>query len=569
MEALIEGEDPSLRLHGSMMGWQSGVLVVNFSEALVRFLREVRQLDELGFEIPRNSTNRSKSIADKALEAERYYRYGILLKKTANFYNGLAEQMIDVQEQLLLASLDAFVTLSKQSGGKSGKEISWNNPSDCENYIRSLEEAAEKLSSENKYLRKVHENLCTLTVSLMGYDLLRQTELWKEKWKILKEKMAAVKSRYSEKDARTWVLHWDHQVYKALEASYQMGLESLNESLPEIKVEMLFVKNRLEFKPPLEEIREKYYKEMRKFLAMPASFEGFNNPLLFRRMGARNSKRLIKVYSKAEMLFDKLAQLIKKYSSSWTKLAQLDLDQFVDANVKTPDEFIVNFKMLNVKRKDIDKFPDIEKVACCTVSLTPFKIYLDSLLLRLSDVLLVSLRRSVLKDFKEVDVFLDTSIEKLNSKPHTVEEISQANKMWKEIDGQKDAMKVLSRSCVERKKLLLDYAPGSAIDVSEVIQKMSNLDGEGGRWDNFDISLEAFDDIVTQQKEALKGTLQEEVISLESNIEKFRARWNQLKPTDVKSWEYSVVQKVFDTLQDWNKEFEGMYGETYETFSLI
>ena len=45
---------------------------------------------------------------DKATEAEKYYRYGILLKKTANFYNSLSEQMIDVQEELLLDSLSAF-----------------------------------------------------------------------------------------------------------------------------------------------------------------------------------------------------------------------------------------------------------------------------------------------------------------------------------------------------------------------------------------------------------------------------------------------------------------------------
>ena len=48
--------------------------------------------------------------------------------------------------------------------------------------------------------------------------------------------MASVRNKYSEKDSRMWVLHWDHQMYKALESSYQMGLESLNENLPEIKV---------------------------------------------------------------------------------------------------------------------------------------------------------------------------------------------------------------------------------------------------------------------------------------------------------------------------------------------
>ena len=32
----------------------------------------------------------------------------------------------------------------------------------------------------------------------------------------------------------------DHQLYKALEHQYQLGLEALNENLPEIKVELVF-----------------------------------------------------------------------------------------------------------------------------------------------------------------------------------------------------------------------------------------------------------------------------------------------------------------------------------------
>jgi dynein heavy chain 2 len=105
----IDDEDPTLKLKGSLMGWRDGVLVVNFSEDLVCFLREVRQLDELGFDIPKGG--RKKGILDKAQEAEKYFRYGILLKKTANFYNSISEQMIDVQEQLLLDSLNAFASV--------------------------------------------------------------------------------------------------------------------------------------------------------------------------------------------------------------------------------------------------------------------------------------------------------------------------------------------------------------------------------------------------------------------------------------------------------------------------
>lgn len=121
VKSKIEDDDSSLKLQGSLMAWKDGILIVNFPEDLVRFLREIRQLDELGFEIPkdkaRGKEKRGPSVTEKAIEAEKYYRYGILLKKTANFYNSLSEQMIDVQQELLLDSLSAFGDIASKPSG--------------------------------------------------------------------------------------------------------------------------------------------------------------------------------------------------------------------------------------------------------------------------------------------------------------------------------------------------------------------------------------------------------------------------------------------------------------------
>jgi hypothetical protein len=37
--------------------------------------------------------------------------------------------------------------------------------------------------------------------------------------------------RYSEKDSKQWVLHWDHQIYKALEASYQVKTHNTHKTI--------------------------------------------------------------------------------------------------------------------------------------------------------------------------------------------------------------------------------------------------------------------------------------------------------------------------------------------------
>lgn len=66
-------------------------------------------------------------------------------------------------------------------------------------------------------------------------------------------------------------------MYKALEAGYQIGLESLNENLPEVRAEMVFAQRLLQFKPPLEELRSAYYRETKKFVSIPNNFDGFGN----------------------------------------------------------------------------------------------------------------------------------------------------------------------------------------------------------------------------------------------------------------------------------------------------
>lgn len=90
-------------------------------------------------------------------------------------------------------------------------------------------------------------------------------------------------------------------------------------------------------------------------------------------------------------------------------------------------------------------------------------MFLDDFLQQVQDTLLIILRRDVLKDFKEVDTFLDTSSEKLMSRPRSVDDIAEAKKSWKEIDVKKDAMKTLSKTCIDKKKLLMQYAPGTAV----------------------------------------------------------------------------------------------------------
>lgn len=153
------------------------------------------------------------------------------------------------------------------------------------------------------------------------------------------------------------------------------------------------------------------------------------------------------------------------------------------------------------------------------MSLFLLKSSVEDQLQRLADALTLSLRSSVLENFKAVDAFLGESMEKLGARPRTIEDIStvralnrramsykyslccrtlscvcfcgrakrspcltkyvlvfstllvlhaKAKRDWKEIDSKKDEIRSLSKKCVGLKALLLQHAPGNQVSVVQI-----------------------------------------------------------------------------------------------------
>lgn len=84
--------------------------------------------------------------------------------------------MIPSQKPMMLDSALGFERLvknpkagSKEGGGKT--QVTWDNPPELEAYIDKLQAAADKLTSENRRLRKYHQNIN----DKVQYNLVIQT----------------------------------------------------------------------------------------------------------------------------------------------------------------------------------------------------------------------------------------------------------------------------------------------------------------------------------------------------------------------------------------------------------
>ncbi|XP_040400085.1 cytoplasmic dynein 2 heavy chain 1 isoform X2 [Cygnus olor] len=523
-----------------------GTLNILYSDRLVTLLREVRQLSALGFAIP-------AKIQQAANTAQKFCKQAVILKQVAHFYNSIDQQMIESQKPMMLQSALAFEQIIKHSrSGPGGKaQITWDNPRELEAYIQKLQAAAERLSTENRKLRKWHTNFIEKVISLMNIDLLRQQQRWKDGLQELRTGFASLESQgFKSCDMKAWRQHWNHQLYKALEHQYQMGLEALNENLPEINIDLIFKQGQLQFRPPFEEVRARYYREMKRFISIPNQFRGVSETeeeSIFTVMTERNANGFLTAFSKAEDLFRKLAEVSNQFKE-WIVIGQVDMETLVTTHLSSKQDWEKNFKALKVRGKEAERLPSIIRIDCLTVNCNPVKTAIDDFIQKFYDVLVLSLRKSIQAHLHDVSSFLTDAMETLVVRPQTVEEISEDNLKYLKLHEQKGGIFLLFQEAEDKNKLLRTVA-GAGLDT------ISNL---RATWDKFELMMESHQLMITEQIEIMKENVMSHINTYLQDLEKFKARWDQLKPSDdvIETGDHNMLEKSAQIIKEKKKEFD-------------
>uniref|UniRef100_H2ZEZ6 Cytoplasmic dynein 2 heavy chain 1 n=1 Tax=Ciona savignyi TaxID=51511 RepID=H2ZEZ6_CIOSA len=561
MSSLDDPNDPiSLQNKSRVMelDHRDGRLTVHYSDGTVAMLREVRQLAGLGHRVP-------SKLQHAAAHAQKFYRHAVVLKQVAHFYNTIDQQMIPSQRPLMLESALNFErTIKKPKAGSkvSGDgrvHITWDRPEELEEYITKLQQAADKLTTENRRLRKQHNVICDKVSRLMSVDLLRNQQKWKDSLSDVRKIISEVQRREAageEASVRPWRAHWNRQIYKALEHQYQMGLQALNHNLPEIRVELTFRQGRLQFRPAFEEIRAKFYREMKRFIGIPGQFRGVTEvgddpaatgQIVFPNMIDRNAENFYTIYSKAEDLFRRLAR-VKTRFEEWVVLGKVDIEDLVANHCVTYEDYERNFKTVKLKGKEIEKLPASEKVDCLTVSTSPVKSAIDDQLQKLFDTLIESLRTRVTTDVQELSNFVATATDSLQTMPQTIQEIGLANAKHSELKEATPAQQVRYAGA-EKLDSLLRKMCGEGVGAS-----LSSL---RSKWDSLDILMQSHQEVIRAQISVMKAGVESRVESFLAELEKFSARWNQLKPGDdvIESGDKERLANAVKAIKERKEEF--------------
>ncbi|KAJ1640034.1 dynein heavy chain and region D6 of dynein motor-domain-containing protein [Pavlovales sp. CCMP2436] len=569
VERTLVDESQGLQLQGKLMVISSddASLVVNFSERLVQFLREVRQLSAVGFSIP-------KGIAAQEELAKGFYARAVALRQVANTYNKLDAEVVRSQKPLLLNEVLRFERIAtnptSSSGSGAGKAaITWADKEEVDRYTRDLHEARERLQEQIRKLRRTHLSFGDEVQRLMGLSLLHRQDEWKRAVDELRRRANVMEPHFP--GMKQWRNHWDVQLYKALEVQYRAGLETLHATLPPLDAELQFKSRQLTFKPPIEDLKTLYFKKVKEFISVPTKFKGLQyydeakpgasggeaggqklmTLSVFREMPDRCVDSLVEVYRQAAAVFHKLDELAASLEP-WVGLGRLhNVDEFVQRNCTNVSEWEANYSALKARRKESDKLPNVFKVDCVTVSLVPFKAALDDQYARVSGALAGSMKAAFEAQRAEVEAFVREARGALHLPPapsyEQIFEARQARALLKErMRGAEDTLRELSE-----KSKLLSNAGGS----SSAAPDLGPLRAE---WDELDVSVEAFDGMVAALMADRKAGISERVAEGEKAVANFAARWFELKPKSIPIGDAEAMRDVGARLTDLKAEFDAV-----------
>ncbi|XP_055390537.1 cytoplasmic dynein 2 heavy chain 1 [Condylostylus longicornis] len=517
------------------------LMEVTFNPELITLCADVREFQNLGYTIPIEL----RVVAD---HASKFISYARRLQQIATFHNTIGDRMIPCQRPIMLQNAVEFSSLVKS------ESVAWNDEESVERYVSTLQSAVTKLSADNTLLVGYHEQAKRIVIKLMNTDLLNEIQTWKEEMKHLRELVANLE-RQGYTNLEAFNLHWDHQLYKVLEYQYIMGLIDMNNKLPDIKIDIIFRQRQLQFRPCEEEIRAKYYTELRRFIERPLGFRGLseNSSDLFKVMVERNRHYLGPLYQKANELFEKLNEL----KTLWLPLVSLgcvDIDQLCTVHLNKWEDWDTNFKACKYFSQQIAKLQSTEEVIdCFVVNVVPLQSDIEFINRRYWESLANSLRISILNDISEIQEFLQSSLKFLQNVPMHGALIAESGARYEKIVAEYPKISTVLERVKGKDTCLAGWC-------KERVSALSNILNQ---WEKLQPLIENHSVVLQRQVDIMKDHIKTKIFNMTNEVEKFMLRWES-SVTELENMDEINLDLFKDRQENWKlikEQFEKLEDE--------
>ncbi|KAK7197103.1 dynein heavy chain [Novymonas esmeraldas] len=493
-----------------------GRVEVNYSERLVQLLKEVRVLGTLGFHIPR-------TVARLAQQGTQFLPMGVALKQVANTYNSMAGDIIPCTRAMLLEPALGFEKVVTASGNR---RLTWRSEREAARFIEQLQRAAQSLTECNRRLHKTHREIEAVVVELFSISLLRSRDRWLSKVRVIREKIEAAGFQNTE----AWRQFWDGQLYKAMEAQYQLGLESLHVAVEEIKADVVYdaESGQAALRPPLEVLRLQYYQRIHDFITFPGRFQGCTTDGVFREMPSRNAHAIYTVLQSAGQLFKRVAGELKRFAPYLVigrcgRAGNPSLEDIVGKSLTEVQHWEQSVRLLKQKGKEINAEDLFIRCGCMTLCTAAIKGAVEDHLVRLTDALKATLKQSAEQHLTSINDYLAKAARCLDSKMTKLDEIGEANLLYGELMEQRPAIEVEFYHFYNKNVLLQNMTGTAGLDFAKTKD----------RWTTFMNRLDSHEKEVEDQLKRMRESVSDSVKEWEKDSIRFTTRWHELKPKDL------------------------------------
>ena len=536
---IIDGADSPLSLNSVVsplfFNSSDGRLIVFFHDELVQLLRDARIISGLGFVLP-------SGIVRITSVAEDYFQVGLFLKQIAQFYNTIHSQIIPSQQPLMITSSFAFENFLRNPNLNGIKvlpdgrvKLNWQSPNELFTYVSKMQHLVESFSLEIRRLRRSHFHLSTLVGDLYDKHLRKSQSKWKNVLSDIRELIYRVEleNSYDPSHLLAWQVHWDYQLYKVLEFWYSCCFHGFHDSLPDIQLDLVLKNDVLQFRPPLEEVRSKYMREIRYFLTIPRGFRGVTKlniglSNLFCQIMERNSIHLLNLISEAENIIFRLQRVLLLYEP-WAAFVFGTYDLVQKQYCNDVLSFEQTFLFLRSKSCYLDRLPNNIRVDCICISATPAKSSIEILFQNLFDSLSSSLRCTLRENFNCVSNFITDAEIKLNTQPQNINDVLLSYATQKCLIEQKSRVQPLLTDIHSYTTLMRLFEGDRYMDstLELLYQSISTMNTN---WDKIESLLVSQDGIIKERIDIFKINTYIKYDHISGKVAALSRKWQLVKP---------------------------------------
>lgn len=506
---------------------------VTFDPQLVKLAQDARILRCLGFALPQNIVLLEDQVRKHGLIARE-------LREIVNFYCTVADQILLSQRPMLIDAAKAFTSLLE-----SRDKISWDDDhAKLSSWIDQLKNFSKRFSTENRTLRKHHENVLNLIKPLFEMSI----SAWRTNINEVVNIMQEIDNRYE--NTLPWKKHWDYQLYKILEYHFNQALiksnqltglkihqqsalsifsltNTSNEHSETMKIDLCFLSDTVEFRPPIEEIKSLLYSRIQKFLSIPCQFQGFiqyskQDQSLFQAIYLRNFNNFPILYEKADEMIDELEMIREKFIE-WTSLYYLIKQQNLNEilSFESIEDYKSNLMLLKNKSQTFNKNFVHNEIQCESsnifINIVPIKTFIDWLLIEVDKMLAKSLKDKCIEEMKIINDKCTQLLDQLVKRPQNISELINIDKLIrKEINDLGFEIKNQYSDLEAKLSFLMKWSAKIAPDINDVKNK----------YDEFTRIIDTKDYVLNSYKEILRAKTQAEIGNVNQEIELFIKQWN-------------------------------------------